>query len=336
MRSIFTLVLATIALSCFSQTTYTANSGTVDWDSPTSWTPNGIPDNNDIVIILSTSIVKVKGNVYDGNNGTALPNITIQISGTLYFEPSGILNLGSASSIQLYSASSKIESQNSANSQLIKIGGTVKYNADIDGTVTGPKFTNSSTGTSGSAGTGFSVGVLPIKLRSFTAQTQGSRIALNWITDEELNTSHFVIERSSNARNWSSIQTVAAKGEAAGYTTTDATPASGDNFYRLKSVDIDGKFEYSHVLKVVRGRSLAVHVSPNPASEQVTVSLSSPSSAPVQLQLVNNNGQVVSEKLYATGTSLIQFDLGNAAPGVYTLLLRNGNTLMETTQLLIK
>lgn len=180
------------------------------------------------------------------------------------------------------------------------------------------------------------MGVLPIKLRSFTAQTQGNRIILNWLTDEELNTSHFVIERSTNARNWSAIQNVAAKGEAAGYTTTDATPAAGENFYRLKSVDIDGKFEYSHVLKVVRGRSLAVHVSPNPATEQVTVSLATPSTAPLQLQLVNNNGQVVSEKLYASGTSLIQFDLKSAAPGVYTLLLRNGKTLMETTQLLIK
>jgi hypothetical protein len=324
MRTFFTLVLATFALSCFSQTTYTAKLGTVEWGNPASWNSspisNTIPGNNDIVIIPAGSIVEVKGNVYDGNGTTPLePNITIHIYGTLHFEPSGILNLGSASTIQLHSATSKIESQNSANAQRILIGNAIKYNGQTDGTISGPAFANSSTGTP----SGFSVGVLPIKLKSFTAQTQGNRIALNWITDEELNTSHFVIERSTNARNWSPVQTVAAKGEAAGYTATDAT-------------DIDGKYEYSHVLKVVRGRSLSVHVIPNPATEQVTVSLSTPSSASVQLQLLSSNGQVVREKAFATGTSLIQFNLQGAAPGIYTLVLRNGNTVMETTQLLIK
>lgn len=332
MRTLFTLVLATIAFISHSQTpTIEAiannKNGSLDgWNNPANWTPARVPTDGDVVKIPSGLTLAVKGSVNPGS-------LTILVYGTLAFDPSGKLDLSATSTIQVFSGG-QITSSGS-NSEVIHIGTELKYKGGVDpNPLSGPAFASLATGESPSAG--FSVGVLPIKLRSFTAQPQGNRIALNWATDEELNTSHFVIERSTNARNWSAIQNVAAKGEAAGYTTTDATPAAGENFYRLKSVDIDGKFEYSHVLKVVRGRSLAVHVSPNPATEQVTVSLATPSTAPLQLQLVNNNGQVVSEKLYASGTSLIQFDLKSAAPGVYTLLLRNGNTLMETTQLLIK
>lgn len=332
MRTLFTLVLATIALCSFSQTTITATqSGS--WNTNSTWDLNRKPQDGDIVVIPSGITVLLGTTPYSKNPESTRPLLRINISGTLDFSGSGNdkLYLDNGSVIQIYSGGQIITDD--PNTEVIAI-----YNGTIDNavwngtpaTLSGPRFASAATAST------FSFGVLPIKLRSFTAQSQGNRIALNWATDEELNSSYFVIERSTNARNWSAIQNVAAKGEAAGYTTTDATPAAGENFYRLKSVDIDGKFEYSHVLKVVRGRSLAVHVSPNPATEQVTVSLATPSTAPLQLQLVNNNGQVVSEKLYASGTSLIQFDLKSAAPGVYTLLLRNGNTLMETTQLLIK
>jgi hypothetical protein len=328
MRTFFTLVLAMIAsLLSYSQTTKTATNG--DWKNASTWTPSGVPADGDIVEIPSGVTVTIVNTVY---STAPRPSLRIDIKGTLDFNHNGgdqlyldngsIIQIHTGGAIRADAGSDEIVFYNGAT-------GTTIWKGSFTKTIDGPQFASATTG-------GFTLGVLPIKLKSFTAQALGNRIALNWSTDEELNTSHFVIERSANARNWSPVQTIAAKGEAAGYTATDATPAAGDNFYRLKSVDIDGKYEYSHVLKVVRGRSLSVHVSPNPATEQVTVSLSTPSSASVQLQLLSSNGQVVREKAFATGTSLIQFNLQGAAPGLYTLVLRNGNTVMETTQLLIK
>jgi hypothetical protein len=333
MRSIFTLVLATIALAAFSQTTITAKPGSGEWDKIATWEAGAVPSNNVTVVIPTTSTVVVKGNVY--STLTNKPNLIIRIEGTLQFEPSGVLDLGVNSSIQLVTSSSSITSQNTSNSQLIVIGGVTKYNAQIDGTLTGPKFASSGTAASGSLATGFTVGTLPVKLKSFTAQAKGNQISLKWSTAEEVNNRAFNIERSTTARNWTPIQTIAAKGEAADYSALDGTPAPGDNFYRLQSVDIDGKTEYSNVVKVSRGRSLTAYISPNPANGQVTVSLSTATTEALHLQLVSSSGQVVKEARYATGTSLVQFGLKGIAPGVYTLLLRNNNTTLEASQLLV-
>jgi hypothetical protein len=330
MRSIFTLVWACLAFVSFSQTTITAKSGTGDWSQANTWESGQVPTNGNLVLIPSTSTVLVKGNVY--SSLVTKPNLTIQIDGTLQFEPSGILDLGANSTIQLSTASSKITSQNTSNSQLIIINGVTKYNASVDQTLIGPRFASSSTS---SSPTGFSFGVLPIKLTSFTAQAKGSRITLNWSTVEEINSSHFVVEKSTNARSWVPIQTIATQGVGTGYSCFDGTPASGDNFYRLKLVDIDGRFEYSQVLKISGGKAVSAYVSPNPAATEVTVSLSAAPTATVHLQLVANSGQVVREGLFE-GASLLRLGLQGVRPGVYTLLLRDGTSLIEASQLLVR
>lgn len=331
MRKIFTLVLACIACSSFSQTVITAKPGTGEWDNTGTWINTKVPVDNDIVVIPNGSTVTVKGNVYRDN--PIKPNLTIQIRGLLDFDPSGILDLGVNSSIQLFSETSMITSSTGSASEIIRIGGTTKYNASKTQTVIGPVYANSSTGV---APSGFSVGVLPIKLKTFTARALASKVHLEWTTAEEINNSHFEVERSTNARVWSSIQTVSAKGEPASYTYSDAAPAGGDVYYRLKSVDIDGKSEYSHVVKVARNRSLTAFVSPNPARSRVTVSLSIASAAPLQVQLVANNGQVVKEGFFAKGSSLIHLGLQGTRAGIYTLVLREGSSVLEASQLLIQ
>lgn len=331
MRSIFTLLLAIIACTSFSQTVITANSGTGDWDKTGTWDISQIPGNGTVVVIPSNSTVVVKGNIY--NTLQTKPNLKIQIDGTLQFEPSGVLDLGATSTVQLTSNTSKITSQNTSNSQLIIINGATKYNASLDQTLTGPAFASASTGTSPG---GFSDGVLPIKLSSFTAQTQRNIITLKWTTAEESNNSHFEVEKSTNARQWTFVQRVAAEGQPANYTCSDASPAADDVYYRLKSVDWDGKSEFSHVVKVARSRNLAAHVSPNPTRQQVTVSLSTASAAPVQVQLVTSNGQVIQEGIFAKGSSLIHLNLQGTKAGIYTLVLREGSSVIETSQLLIQ
>jgi hypothetical protein len=335
MRSIFTLVLATIALSAFSQTTIkvvnNGSSGPVSgWLLPSNWDLNRIPLSGDIVEIPEGKTITLKGQAYP-----SAVDLTVRIYGTLDFEPSGKLDLTSAGTIQIFSGGS-ITSDNN-NSEVITINSVVKYRGGTDlSPLTGPAFASAATGASGTTATGFGFGVLPIKLKSFTALAKGAQISLKWSTEEEINTRSFIIERSTNARTWTPIQTVAAKGEAADYAAIDVTLAPGDNFYRLQSVDMDGKTEYSNVVKVARGRSLAAFVSPNPASGQVTVSLSTAATEPLHLQLVSSNGQVVKQARYASGTTLIQFGVKGSTSGVYTLLLRNGNTTVEATQLLIK
>ena len=91
---------------------------------------------------------------------------------------------------------------------------------------------------------------LPISLLEFTAKAVGSKSLLNWITATEINNDRFEIERSSDAITFNKIGQVPGAVNSnvhLYYQWYDNIPFNGNNFYRLKQVDIDGKFSYSPI-----------------------------------------------------------------------------------------
>jgi hypothetical protein len=97
--------------------------------------------------------------------------------------------------------------------------------------------------------------VLPLTLLDFTAELAGKDVLLKWTTSEEINTSYFDIESSSDASTFQKKGTVKAANNSAktSYEFTDANPAglaSGKIFYRLRMVDINGKFSHSKIAVV--------------------------------------------------------------------------------------
>ncbi|RYY54944.1 MAG: hypothetical protein EOO09_12490 [Chitinophagaceae bacterium] len=88
--------------------------------------------------------------------------------------------------------------------------------------------------------------VLPVTLQSFTVNAVNTTALLQWVTASELNNDHFDIERSVDGRVFSKIGRVAGNGTTSipqDYRFTDASPVSGNNYYRLAQVDIDGHIE---------------------------------------------------------------------------------------------
>jgi len=94
---------------------------------------------------------------------------------------------------------------------------------------------------------------LPVRLVHFNAQKQGTFVALSWQTAIEEANSHFIIQRSSDAKTFDSIGTVAGKGTtslANSYKFPDRQPLSGIGYYRLQQVDENGSFTYSPIIAV--------------------------------------------------------------------------------------
>jgi hypothetical protein len=87
---------------------------------------------------------------------------------------------------------------------------------------------------------------LPLTLLNLYVNLSSNKyVILNWQTAQEINTSHFIIERSANGTDFSSIGKVSASGNNSitkDYLYTDTKPAKGTNYYRLKMVDADGIF----------------------------------------------------------------------------------------------
>lgn len=112
--------------------------------------------------------------------------------------------------------------------------------------------------------------VVPVNLLSFIATHNNGSVLLNWTTAQEINNSHFVIERSNDASNFSEIGRVPAAQLSAlthEYTFTDLKPLSGISYYRLLQVDLDGQKEYHPVRRVKVAMTENIRVSPNPIEQ---------------------------------------------------------------------
>lgn len=85
---------------------------------------------------------------------------------------------------------------------------------------------------------------LPITLVSFDATCESGVTVLNWSTGSEKNNDYFVIEKSTDAINFSPIGTIQGNGNSSGllhYSYRDISTNFEISYYRLKQVDYNGK-----------------------------------------------------------------------------------------------
>ncbi len=177
--------------------------------------------------------------------------------------------------------------------------------------------------------------VVPVKLSSFTATKQDKTVKLNWTTEQEINSKSFIVERSPDQRNWNEITRLNAAGNSnvrLNYTAADYNPAKGINYYRLRSLDADGKFSYSVIRPVYFGDNGAVVIAPNPASDKTTIYLPG-NTAIVSIQIFNVNGQLI--KTVSTAGEFVQIDVSNFSKGIYTVKLSSKN-MNEAKRLVVE
>ncbi|MBL0127686.1 MAG: T9SS type A sorting domain-containing protein [Flavobacteriales bacterium] len=158
--------------------------------------------------------------------------------------------------------------------------------------------------------------VLGVGMIDFRATVTGSGVELRWITSNETNSDHFVVERSHDGTTYLPIGTVEAMGNSAHATTyslLDRTPFSGMNYYRLRQVDLDGSFTYSKVRTAfITALEGEVRIVPNPGSGLVVVM--HPSAEPGSMLVLFD----------ATGRTLQRITLENERTGFDASALPSG------------
>lgn len=135
---------------------------------------------------------------------------------------------------------------------------------------------------------------LPFNLNAFTAVPNKTAITLDWAVGNNHQQQQYMVERSSDGRNFETITTVNARqGQTlADYSFDDVKPLNGWNYYRIRATDFENKTNTSTILKVWWGKAAAINILPNPASEKIVINLSAPSSIK-EIQIVNAMGQVM-------------------------------------------
>jgi hypothetical protein len=181
---------------------------------------------------------------------------------------------------------------------------------------------------------------LPVKLSSFTATlTNESKVDLRWTTASEINTSHFNIERSTDGTNYSTVGMMFANGTA----TTDASYQFPDNiislrsqviYYRLRSIDNDGKSQLSEVRIVRIGKTAENKISiltyPNPAKNELRITIPSEWQNKAALyEVFNAHGQLVMRRAAAQASQTEQLNISTLSDGIYIIKVSCDN---QTTQ----
>jgi hypothetical protein len=171
---------------------------------------------------------------------------------------------------------------------------------------------------------------LPVKLLSFSARSMNTDVRLNWITASEIDASHFEIERSVDGKQFVSAGRVKAAGSTSQrqtYVFTDerafATAGVDMLYYRLKSVDRNTHFEYSHIVTVganEKAGSTVLRTYPNPFTTELFTELYSNTETDAIIRVSDITGkEVITEKQHLqTGDNTISIkSLDHLREGIY-------------------
>lgn len=180
-------------------------------------------------------------------------------------------------------------------------------------------------------------GVLPVTIIDFTAQKNSESVYLKWYASYETSFKQYEIERSVNGRYFQKIGEVAGR-NLADYSFTDYNlPAAGIVYYRLKMVDIDGKYSYSKTVPIrISGNFSNALVYPNPASDILNIKLQTPLTESSWLFVTDLSGRILIKQLVSSGQSNISLDVKKLQPGRYFVRISNPVELIRQSFVIMK
>lgn len=226
-------------------------------------------------------------------------------------------------------------------------GGTTTSHANASGTSNtftvnaGDNITNMDAGIKDYPGRA----ILAIQRFEVSATLRGTVAGISWVTENEINTSKFIVERSVDNINFSPVGEKAAAGTYAGVSNyllnDDLSSLTGYQviYYRVKLINADGGFVYSKVVVIRLSGQTAVKIWPNPFADKITVSLVSPSAGTVQARLLDYSGKTISIEQYNVVKGNNQLNMGNKAglaSGLYTLQLTDNTGSINFVEKLTK
>jgi hypothetical protein len=184
----------------------------------------------------------------------------------------------------------------------------------------------------------------PFSFKQINAYQQADNITVEWTVENEGNISKYNVEKSTDGVNYTTVNTTTSTGKnigTTGYTWIDQNPAYGNNFYRVRSISTDGKYEYSErvLVEIIKGGS-GLFIYPNPVTNgKIGIAFNNMAGGIYKARLLNALGQTVLEKQinHATGTSMenIRQDRVLVA-GIYHLEVTAPDKRITTLKVIVK
>ncbi len=165
------------------------------------------------------------------------------------------------------------------------------------------------------------IGTLPLTLTAFGAipKEEQNKIFVYWNTANEVNTSYFIIEQSTDARTFTAAAEVAAKGKGNNsyYYQLTANSQQSTVFLRLKMVDKNGTFSYSNIIRITTNDKQQTITIQSPTKNELKINVTSTTLNNTKACLINGQGKVVKTFTLKQGYQTI--DIAVLQSGLYYL-----------------
>ena len=186
---------------------------------------------------------------------------------------------------------------------------------------------------------------LPVILSSFSVKKESANAVLRWSTEQEINSGRFEIERSLDGLTFMQMGAVNAAGNSSlpkYYSYPDALSNINSKivYYRLRTVDLDGRAVYSKIVALRMDGTIvlsSINVYPNPFTNNIKMQIQSNKEEVSNIRLINMNGMQVAKRsvtLQPGDNIVILKDLESIPAGVYLMEIRTADEII--TQKIIK
>ncbi len=179
--------------------------------------------------------------------------------------------------------------------------------------------------------------VLPIELAQFNVERSGKNAAhLAWATLNENNAAYMEVQRSSDGIRFEAVTNVTAKGHAHGLETYEYNDINLNitkiktYYYRLKMVDIDGKFDYSATKSITfanENNDFGIQITPNPNDGHFSILVNDSIDANVEseISVVDTYGRLLQHTFATVEPNVAyKFDIESLSTGIYFVTFVNG------------
>jgi hypothetical protein len=181
------------------------------------------------------------------------------------------------------------------------------------------------------AGANFSAGYSEL-FTGVEAKRTGNGTQLTWKVSEWTGVSHFDIQKSSNNKQYATIGSIGTN-ERNVYSFTDRDPATGQAYFRIKSVERDGTITYSHVVSTGNEQPSSILIAyPMPARDEITVQ----HTLVLEKALISVHtleGNLVMAVPPCAGTMQTTLDFSFLKAGTYMLRFDSGNGKIDTVRI---
>ncbi|MEP6646874.1 MAG: T9SS type A sorting domain-containing protein [Saprospiraceae bacterium] len=213
------------------------------------------------------------------------------------------------------------------NGNTVKLDGAA--NPAIFGFTTSPPVTNNQTDM---AGVQTITGPLSLTLLSFTGSLiNPHQVELEWKTTGELNTEAFDVECSDQWLHFNKVESLPAAGNSTqnlDYTYIHKVPVEGNNYYRLKMIDLDGQFTYSPIIKIYNAfMESKISAFPNPVSDILELDIQAIEIESLVFKLYDEEGKYIESKSISSGKGInrLSWTFQTFAKGNYFICTDNPN-----------